>query len=106
MLHRSGCICATNDIQPFLHIILVLKLCTLARARGLEKGVQVELIKLSGTRNRHKFVGHLVGEQPHLWHCAVRIPRTTFSLCKLLLSTLLIGVGPIKDLLFDEFASG
>ena len=62
VLHRSGGICATNDVQPFLHIVLMLKLSTLTRTRGLKKSVQVELVKLSGTSNRHKFIGHLVGE--------------------------------------------
>jgi len=67
VFQRLGRIPAANDVQPLLHVALVFELGQHARARGLEEGVEVELIKLSGARDGHQFFRHLVGEQPHLW---------------------------------------
>src|SRR4051812_5811748 len=39
---------ATDYVQPFLHVALVLKLRSLARALGFEESVEVELVELAG----------------------------------------------------------
>jgi hypothetical protein len=70
---------------------------------GLEKGVEVELVELAAAGDRQQFVRHLIGQQPHLRQRAVGVPLPG---CwrRSLLGTLLVGVGPVEDLLLDELA--
>ena len=95
----------TDDVEPLLHFVLVLELCVFACARCGKELVQVELVKLATTSDGQKLFGHLIGQQPHFGQCTVRIPCTRMLLRKLLLRTLLIGIRPIEDLLFDELAA-
>ena len=75
----------------------------LACPLGLEGSVEVEI---AGAGDGHQFVRHLVGEQAHLRQRAVRVPLAGVLGRERLLGTLLVGIGPIEDLLFNELAGG
>ena len=77
-----------------------------ARARRREELVEVELVELPGARDRQQLVRHLVGEQAHLRQRAVGVPLAGVLGGELFLGALLVGVGPVEDLLFDELARG
>ena len=70
------------------------------------KGVEVELIKLPGPCYRYQFVGHLIGEQPHLRQRTVGIPLAGVPLGEIFFGALLVGVGPVENLLLDELSRG
>ncbi|MEQ9566243.1 MAG: hypothetical protein RLN85_10605, partial [Pseudomonadales bacterium] len=67
---------APDDIQPLLHVTLVLELGFCTGASGRKELVQIELIKLTSARDCQEFIGHLIGQQPHLGQRAIRIPLT------------------------------
>ena len=71
-----------------------------------EERVEVELVELPGARDRQQLVRHLVGEQAHLRQRAVGVPFARVLRGELLLGALLVGVGPVEDLLLDELARG
>ena len=73
---------------------------------GRKKRVEVEFVELAGARHGHQLVGHLVGQQAHLRQGAVRVPRPGMRGGEFSFGTLLVGVGPIKNLLLDELACG
>ena len=106
LLDRLGRVLAPDDVQPLLHVALVLELRLAARARCREERVEIELVELPGARDRHQFVRHLVGQQPHLRQRAVGIPLAGVLRRELLLGALLVGVGPVENLLLDELARG
>ena len=91
-----------DDVEPLLHLRLVLKDGGLAFSRRCEERVEVELIELALAGDCKKFVGHLVREESHLRKGAIGVPSVGARLGELLLRSLLIGVGPVEDLLFDE----
>ena len=90
----------------FCTSLLCLNCAPLARARGREELVEVELVELPGARDRQQLVRHLVGEQAHLRQRAVGVPLAGVLGGELFLGALLVGVGPVEDLLFDELARG
>ena len=47
-LHCLRRVTAPDDVQPFLHIVLVLERRSIAGAAGGEKGVEIELVELTG----------------------------------------------------------
>ena len=57
-------------------------------------------------RDRQQLVRHLVGEQAHLRQRAVGVPLAGVLRGELFLGALLVGVGPVEDLLLDELARG
>ena len=65
---------ASDNIQPFLYVALVLELRAFARAGGRKEFVEIELVELAGARDRQEFVRHLVGEKTHLRQRAIRVP--------------------------------
>ncbi len=106
VFHRLGRIPAADDVQPLLHVALVFELRQHTRARGLEKGVQIKLVKLPGAGDGHQLVRHLIGEQPHLRQRAIGIPLAGILGGELFFGALLVGVGPVENLFFDELAGG
>ncbi len=106
MLDRLGRVPAADDVQPLLHVALVLELRLRARARCLEERVEIELVELPGARDRQQLVRHLVGQQAHLRQRAVGVPFAGVLRRELLLGALLVGVRPVEDLLLDELARG
>ena len=96
---------APDDVQPLLHVALVLELRRSRAGRG-EELVEVELVELPGARDRQQLVRHLVGQQPHLRQRAVGVPLAGVLRGELFLGALLVGVRPVEDLLFDELARG
>jgi hypothetical protein len=48
----------------------------------------------------------LVCQQPHLQERAIRIPLASVPSGEFLLGALLVGVGPVEGLFFNEFARG
>ena len=100
----GGQVRAADDVEPLLHIVLVLELGARAPAGRLEELVEVELVELALVGDRDQLVGHLVGEQPHLGQRRVRVPLARVLVGELLLGALLVGVGPVEDLLLDELA--
>ena len=101
-----GAYSAADDVQPLLHVALVLELRAFARARCLEERVEIELVELPGARDRQQLVRHLVGQQAHLRQRAVGVPFAGVLRGELFLGALLVGVGPVEDLLLDELARG
>src|SRR5688572_15916377 len=79
VFHRLWRVRAADDVQPFLHVALVRKLCLRPPALSLEEGVQVELVELTSARDGEQFVWHLIREQPHLRKCAVGVPLARVS---------------------------
>src|SRR5665213_2644810 len=73
-IHNPRRVLASDNVQPLLYVALVLELRALSRARSRKKLVKVELVELSGARDRQQFVRHLVGEQTHLRQCTIRVP--------------------------------
>ena len=84
----------------------MLELRLLARARGLKKRVEVELIELSGACDRQQLVRHLVGQQAHLRQRAIGIPLAGVLGGEIFLGALFVGVGPVENLLLDKLARG
>ena len=106
LLDRLGRVPAADDVQPLLHVALVLELRVVARARRLEERVEVELVELAGAGDRQQLIRHLVGQQAHLRQRAVGIPLAGVLRGELFLGALFVGVRPVEDLLFDELARG
>ena len=104
VLHRRGHVAAADDVQPLLHIALVFELGLCASARCLEKCVEIELIELAGAGDGQQFVRHLVGQQAHLRHCAVRVPLVRMLCREFSPGALFVGVRPVEDLLLDKLA--
>src|SRR5436190_2999357 len=96
---------AADDVQPLLHVALVRELRLRPPALSLEEGVQVELVELASVRDGEQFVWHLVREQPHLRKCAVRVPLVRVLGGITRLGALLVGVGPVEDLLLNKLSS-
>jgi hypothetical protein len=106
-LHRLRYIRTPDDVQPLLHIVLCLNCAPAALPGSLEEGVEIELVKLPAARDRQQFIRHLIGEQPHLRHRAVGVPFAGVLLtANSSFGTLLVGVGPVENLLLDELARG
>ena len=106
MLGRFGRIAPTDDVQPLLHIALMLELRGFARAGRGEKLVEVKLVKLAAARNGQKFVRHLIRQQPHLRQRTVGVPLTRIRFGEHFLGALLVGVRPVENLLLDELPRG
>ena len=104
VVHLRRRVGATDDVEPLLNVALVLELCARARAGGGEELVKVELVELALTGDREQLVGHLVGQQAHLRQRPVRVPLAGVLASIFVLRSLLIGVGPVEDLLLDELA--
>ena len=98
----GGQVSAADEIEPLLHVGLAGELGVLAGALCLEELVEVELVELSLIRNGNQLVRHLVREQTHLRECPVRVPGVRLRDGVLGLGALLIGVGPVEDLLLDK----
>ena len=101
-----GRVPAADDVQPLLHVALVLELRLAPVPDASKERVEIELVELPGARDRQQFVRHLVGEQAHLRQRAVGVPFAGVLGRELLLGALLVGVGPVEDLLLDELARG
>ena len=97
---------AANDVQPLLHIVLVGEAGGFASALGGEKFIEIELIEFTTACDGEEFIRHLVSEEPHLWQGAVGVPLAGIFSGEFLLGSLLVGVGPVEDLLLDEFTGG
>ena len=93
---------APDDVQPLLHVALVLELRAFARAGRSKELVEIELVELPGARNRQQLIRHLVRQQPHLRQRSVGVPLAGVLDGELLLATLFVGVRPVEDLLFNE----
>mmetsp|Transcript_15294 Transcript_15294/g.36314 ORF Transcript_15294/g.36314 Transcript_15294/m.36314 type:complete len:427 (+) Transcript_15294:4013-5293(+) len=98
---------ATDDVQPLLHISLVLELSAGAAAVPLhvrlEESVEIELIELTAARHDQQLLGHPISQQPHLRQCAIRVALVRMRRSEIGLGALFIGVGPVEDLFLDEF---
>ena len=94
----------SDDVQPLLHVALVLELRVCGGAGCGEERVEVELVELSLTGDSEQLVRHLVGEQPHLRQRPVRTPGARLVTCVIFFGPLFIGVGPVEDLFLDELA--
>lgn len=79
--------------------------CIACAGRG-EKGVQVKFVKLSGTGDGQQLVGHLIGQQPHLREGTVGIALVGMLGRERSFGALLVGIGPVEYLFFDELAGG
>ena len=101
-LDGLGRVRASNDVEPLLYIALVPELRLGTHALRREKLVEVELIELAAAGDGKQLFGHLVGEQAHVGQCPVGIALLGVLLRELTLGPLLIGVGPVEDLLLDE----
>lgn len=95
-----------NDVQPLLHIALVLELSLRSSTRCLKERVEIELIKLTPTRNRQQLVWHLIGQQAHLRESAVGVTFIGVLDGKSFFGSLLVGVRPVEDLFLNELAGG
>ena len=98
-VHRGLQIRATDQIQPFLHVILIFEMCILAGAFSGEEHVQVKLIKFALFGNALDALRDFVCKHDHSRQSGVGID--TFAL-PLGLGSLLIGIGPVIDLLLNE----
>lgn len=92
---------ATNQIQPFLHIILIFEMCVFAGPLGGEKYVQVKFIKFALFRNALDTLRNFVCEHDHPRQSGIWIFAGSFPFG---LGPLLIGIGPVIDLLLNELA--
>ena len=99
LVHRGLQIRATDQIQPFLHIILIFEMCILAGAFSGEEHVQVKLIKLALFGNALNALRDLVCKHNHSRQSSVGIYAFAFPFG---LSPLLIGIGPVINLLLNE----
>ena len=89
----------TNQIEPFLHFIFVLKFGIFAFTFRLEELVQIEFVKFTLTCNLTNTFRNLVSHQHHTRESLVWI---IFSYPGFF-GALLIGIRPVKYLFFDEF---
>ena len=105
-VHLRGCVLATDEVQPLLYIRLVDESCSIAAACGFEEGVEVELVKLTLMGDSHQVIRHPVGQQTHFRQRGIRVPLTGMLCIPLAFGKLLVGVGPVEDLLLDELACG
>ena len=94
----------SDDVQPLLDVISVLELRARGCARSREELVEVKLVEFPGTSDRQQLVRHLVGKQTHLRKRSIRAPAAGVLRSVIVLGALLIGIGPVEDLLLDELA--
>ena len=97
---------APDNIQPFLYVGSVLELRALSCAHSCKELIEVELVELSGARDRQQFVRHLISKQTHLWQRTIRVPLAAVLGGEIFLGALFVRVGPVEDLFFDELACG
>ena len=104
IVHRRGLVGAPDEVEPLLHRVLEHELRFIAFTFCLEEGVEVEAVVLAAESHLANLVGHLVGEHDHARKrlVGVRLPRVI--VWPRLLGLLLVGVGPVEDLLLDELA--
>ena len=81
---------AANEVEPFLHIVLVFELCGIALARSGEEHVEVEFIELARARHLGDGVGHLVSHQHHARQGLIRVLRERMRLRPVPLCLLLV----------------
>ena len=98
-VHRGLQIRATDQIQPFLHVILIFEMCVLAGAFSGEEHVQVKLIKFALFGNALDALRDFVCKHDHSRKSGVGIDAFAFPFG---LGPLLIGIGPVINLLLDE----
>ena len=101
-VHLRGRMLTTDEIQPLLYVRLVREPRSLITACGFEEGVEVELVELTLMCDSHQVIRHPVGEQPHFWQSRIRVPFAGVLAHPFAFRILLVGVGPVEDLLLDE----
>ena len=91
-------VATTDEVEPLLHLVLILEPCTVALALGSKEHIEVKLIELALLGHLLYLIGHAVGEHHHAWQREVRVTASfPFGL-----GTLLVRVGPVEYLLLDE----
>ena len=91
---------SANEIQPLLHLVFVNKPCVFPLALGGKENIQVKFIEFPLHGDLADAVGNAVGQHDHARQGQIRIARTYPSF----LGALLVGISPVEDLIFDEFA--
>ena len=94
---------AADQIQPLLHLVLILEPRLAADTLGREKDIQVELIEFALHGDLPYRVRQLVGHEHHARKRDVWVVPLPFPL---LLGPLFIRICPVVDLLLDELAGG
>ena len=91
---------AADEIEPFLHIILVDEPGVFALPLRFEEYVQIKLVELALLGDLADAVGNFVGHHDHAGERSIGILFAD----PVFLGALFVGVGPVIDLLLDEFA--
>ena len=98
LVRRCAEICATDEIQPLLHVVFVFENGVFSRAFRREKHVEIKLVKLALLCDFGYAVGDFVRHHNHARKRGVRI---VFPLI-ILFCTLLVGVSPTVYLIFHK----
>ena len=100
VVHGRGHAGAAYEVEPLLDVLLVLEVRVGALSLGREEEVEVELVELTLSGDAGDVIGDLVGHEHHAGQRLVGV------VCPdpVDLAALLVGVGPVEDLLLDELA--
>ena len=93
---------ATDDVEPFLHGVLVYETGVPPLPLGAEELVEVELVHVVLLNQLSQVIGHLVGHHHHGGQFEIRIWRAFVGL----FHPLLVLIGPVEDLVLQELAIG
>ncbi|OQA30584.1 MAG: hypothetical protein BWY57_02769 [Betaproteobacteria bacterium ADurb.Bin341] len=102
VVHAGRHECAADQIQPFLDLVLIFETRQNAEPLGGEKDIQVELVILALHGDLADRVWKLVRQQHHARQRGIGVVRPG----PVPLRPLLVRVGPVVDLLLDEFSGG
>ena len=91
-----------DEVKPLPHVRLVDKAGSVALPSGFKEGVEVELVELTLRSHREDVVGHLVGQQSHFRERPIGVAFTRVLELPASLGFLLVGVGPVENLLLNE----
>ena len=100
LVHGGFQIGAANQIQPLLDVIFIEEFGVFAVPLRLEEHIQIELVELALFRNLADAVGDLVGHHDHTGQRGIGVVLAN----PVVLGTLLVGIGPVVNLLFDKLA--
>ena len=100
IVYIGGQVGSANEIQPLLHLVFVNKPCVFPLVFGGKESIQVKFIEFPLHGDLTDAVGDAVGQHDHARQGQIRIARTY----PIFLGALLVGISPVEDLIFDEFA--
>ena len=106
IVHAGGEIGAANQVQPLLHLVLIDKpgglRLTLLAVFGGEKYIQIKFVELTLHGDLPDAVRDAVGHHHHPGQRCIGVVRSPVPV---FLGPLLVGIGPVVDLILDKFAA-